>query len=139
MTVAGTALDRFSSWLTRYGDAWEAADAGRLSDLFAAGATYQPTPFHDLVRGRAAIVEVFAALLEELPGVSFAAQVLGVGDTYGVAHWRAASSDRAIDGILLAALDGRGRCESLRTWWHATDQTGLDSLQASAAGEGGDS
>ena len=120
IAVAETALTRFTEWLTRYGDAWEASDAELLDALFVVGATFQPGPFDELVRGRNAIVEHFAALFGEWPSASFTAQVLGVGDTYAVAHWRVASSDRALDGILLAALDEHGRCSSLRTWWHAT-------------------
>ena len=54
----------------------------------------------------------------EWPEAAFSAQVLGAGDTYGVAHWRVASRDRALDGVLVAALDDRGRCTSLRQWWH---------------------
>ncbi|HYI21555.1 MAG TPA: nuclear transport factor 2 family protein [Candidatus Limnocylindrales bacterium] len=123
--MAVTALTRFTEWLTRYGDAWEASDADQMGSLFVVGATFQPGPFDELVRGRQAIVGYFAGLFGEWPNASFTAQVLGVGDTYGVAHWRVASSERAIDGILLAALDEHGRCSSLRTWWHATRAAGL--------------
>jgi hypothetical protein len=40
-----------------------------------------------------------------------------------VAHWRVGVAERALDGVLVCALDGRGRCTSLRQWWHET--TGL--------------
>ncbi|MGZ8748651.1 MAG: nuclear transport factor 2 family protein [Mycobacterium sp.] len=123
--MAATALARFTDWLTRYGDAWEARDPDRLVELYTSGATYLPTPFSELVRGRRAIVRHFAAAFENWPEASFAAQVLGVGDTYGVAHWRVASRERAIDGILLCALDEHGRCTSLREWSHATDSPRL--------------
>ena len=123
--MAATALTRFTEWLTRYGDAWEASDADQLSALFVVGATYQPGPFDELIRGRRAIVERFRALFGEWPHASFTAQVLGVGDMYGAAHWHVGSSDRAVDGILLAALDEHGRCSSLRTWWHATEPADL--------------
>jgi hypothetical protein len=89
--------------------------------LFAVGATFQSTPFAALVRGRRAIQGHFASRFADWPNVSFAAQVLGAGDTYGVAHWRVASSERALDGIMVAALDDRGRCTSLRQWWHVSE------------------
>ncbi|MDQ3937380.1 MAG: nuclear transport factor 2 family protein [Chloroflexota bacterium] len=117
-------LDAFSSWLEAFGDAWEAADADALAALFALGATMQPTPFSDLVRGRRLIGDHWRAELAGLRGVQFQAQVLGVGDTYGVAHWRVSfvvqAGGRACvrDGILLAAFDPRGQCTSLRQWWH---------------------
>jgi hypothetical protein len=113
-------LEEFTRWVIAFGDAWEAADAAALGELFTVGATFAPTPFDELVRGRRAIVDHFSRLLVGWPSASFAAEVLGAGETYGVAHWRVASGDRALDGVLVAALEGRGRCESLRQWWHAT-------------------
>jgi ketosteroid isomerase-like protein len=118
MARGATRLKAFREWLTAFGDAWEAADAEALGSLFTIGATFQSTPFGALVRGRRAIQEHFATRFADSPAASFAAQVLGAGDTYGVAHWRVSSRDRAIDGVLVAAIDDRGRCDSLRQWWH---------------------
>lgn len=109
-------LDAFTGWLTALGDAWEAGDASRLSALFTVGASFAPGPFADTVRGRRRLLAFFDELFGQWHGASFSAQVLGVGDTYGVAHWRVSSADRAMDGVWVVALDGRGRCESLREW-----------------------
>jgi hypothetical protein len=111
-------LEAFTAWLTAFGDAWEAADASELTPLFTVGATYAPDPFADVVRGRRKIVTWFGESFGGWPGATFSAQVLGVGDTYGVAHWRVSSAERAMDGVWVVALDARGRCESLRQWWH---------------------
>jgi hypothetical protein len=113
-------LARFTEWLTRYGDAWEAADAEAAGELFTVGATMLPSPFADLLRGRRAIVGHLADQFGRWGRSSFAGQVLGVGDTYAVAHWRVSSDGAAMDGVLVAALDERGRCTSLRQWWHET-------------------
>ena len=113
-------LARFTEWLTRYGDAWEAGDVEAAGALFTVGATLLPSPFGELVRGRRAIVGYFADQFGRWSRASFSAQVLGVGDTYAVAHWRVASEAAAIDGVLVAALDDRGRCTSLRQWWDET-------------------
>lgn len=109
-------LEAFTAWLTAFGDAWEAGDASRLSPLFTVGASFAPDPFAQVVRGRRTLLTHFEELFAAWPGASFSAQVLGVGDTYGVAHWRVSSADRAMDGVWVVALDGRGRCESLREW-----------------------
>lgn len=109
-------LEAFTGWLTAFGDGWEAADATRLSPLFTVSASFAPDPFADVVRGRRALLAHFDELFAEWPNASFAAQVLGVGDTYGVAHWRVSSAERAMDGVWVVALDARGRCESLREW-----------------------
>lgn len=115
-----TSLARFTDWLTRYGDAWEAADADAAGSLFTVGATLMPSPFAELLRGRRTIAEYLAGQFGRWSRASFSAQVLGVGDTYAVAHWRVASESAALDGILVAALDERGRCTSMRQWWHET-------------------
>ena len=120
MARSASRLEAVSRWLTALGDAWESGDADAVSSLFAVGATLQQTPFDELIRGRRAIRDHFAAEFVAWPGASFAAQVLGAGDTYGVAHWRVAIGSRARDGVLVAALDDRGRCTSLRQWWHET-------------------
>ena len=111
-------LDRITDWLTRYGDAWEAVDAEAAGELFTVGATLLPAPFDELIRGRRAIVAHLADQFARWNRASFAAQVLGVGNTYAVAHWRVSSESGALDGVLVAALDERGRCTSLRQWWH---------------------
>ena len=115
-------LEAFSGWLTAFGDAWEAGDASRLSPLFTVGASFAPDPFGDVIRGRRTLVTHFGELFGKWPGASFSAQVLGVGDTYGVAHWRVSSAERALDGVWVLALDPRGRCESLRQWWHVPNR-----------------
>jgi len=117
---ASTTLARFTEWLTGYGDAWEANDAQAAGAMFTVGATLMPTPFSELLRGRRAIAGYFAEQFGRWGRTSFSAQVLGAGDTYAVAHWRVASEGAAVDGVLVAALDDRGRCTSLRQWWHET-------------------
>lgn len=113
-------LARFTDWLTLYGDAWESGDDKAAGELFTVGATFLPSPFAELLRGRRAIVGHLTDQFRRWGRVSFSAQVLGVGDTYAVAHWRIASDGAAMDGVLVAALDERGRCTSLRQWWHET-------------------
>jgi SnoaL-like protein len=117
-------VDDVSRWLTSFGDAWESGDVEGAGVLFAVDATLQATPFSDLLRGRRQILGHFREVFGDWPGATFSAQVLGAGDTYGVAHYRVASHDRAIDGVLVAALDDRGRCTSLRQWWHETGGSG---------------
>lgn len=112
-------VGRFRGWLTAYGNAWEAADPGAMAALFVVGATLQPDPFAPLIRGRRAIRDHLQELVAGAGSVSFSAEVLGAGRTYGVAHFRAAGEGRILDGVIVCALDARGRCESLRQWWHA--------------------
>jgi hypothetical protein len=125
-------LEPFSRWLAEFGDAWEAADADAMADLFTVGATLQRTPFTELLHGRRQIRDYLAELLAGSREIHFRAQVLGAGDTYGVAHWRTSYRlameevepvERVRDGILICALDDRGRCTSLRQWWHETEES----------------
>jgi len=133
----GSGIGHFTTWLTAFGDAWEAADAPRMASLFVVGATLQPTPFVELLRGRKQIEAYFEELVAGVEGVEFSAEALGAGKTYGVAHWRVAARvpmglggpiPRVRDGVLVCALDPRGRCTSLRWWWHETEEPPQDSL-----------
>ena len=120
MVPASNRVAAFSRWLAAFGDAWEAGDADGLTALFTVGATFAPDPFAAVLRGRRAVVAWFAAQFAEWPRATFTAQVLGAGDTYGVAHVRVATGERALDGVWVVALEPRGRCESLRQWRHAS-------------------
>ena len=117
-------LESFGGWLKAFGDAWEGTEPQAMAALFALGASMQPTPFGRLVRGRGLIGEHWTSELAGLRQVHFRAQVLGAGDTYGVAHFRVSfvgretGPPRVRDGVLLVALDERGLCTSLRSWWH---------------------
>jgi ketosteroid isomerase-like protein len=121
-------LDSFTAWLRRLGDAWEAADVDAMAALFAPAATVRPSPFAERIRGRQRIAEHWGVELAGVAEVRFAGQVLGAGDTYGIAQYRVSyragdgGPSRMRDGILLAALDERGRCTSLRNWWHDAEE-----------------
>jgi ketosteroid isomerase-like protein len=118
----GMDVQAMTAWLTALGDAWEQGDADAAAALFAPGATFQPSPFGDLVRGRSGIAAHWAEVMSGQRAIRFQGEILGVGATYGIAHWRVVigqPDDRPIavvDGILLAAFDRRGRATSVRSW-----------------------
>jgi hypothetical protein len=65
--------------------------------------------------------------------IRFQGEILGVGTTYGIAHWRVVIGQhdnrliRVVDGILLAAFATRGRATSVRSWSHeASGQSDLE-------------
>jgi hypothetical protein len=109
-------------WLTAFGDAWEHGDADAAAALFAPGATFQPSPFAELVRGRGRMTAHWAEMMSGQQPIRFQGEILGVGRTYGIAHWRVVIGEpddrpiRVVDGILLAAFDRRGRATSVRSW-----------------------
>lgn len=119
-SAAGDRIERFRAWLEEYATALEQRDLGVLDRLFTVEATYRPTPFAPILRGRRRIREHLEALGAERPSLAITARALGVGSTYAIAHWvsgwHAESGDAVEDGILLAAFDPFGRCTSLRTW-----------------------
>jgi len=126
-------VQAMTAWLTAFGDTWERGDADAAAALFAPGATFQPSPFGDLVRGRNRIAAHWAEVMSGQQAIRFQGEILGVGTTYGIAHWRVVigrPDDRAIrvvDGILLAAFDRRGRTASVRSWsQEASGQPDLD-------------
>jgi ketosteroid isomerase-like protein len=109
-------------WMTAFGDAWERRNADAAAALFAPAATYQPSPFGELVRGRSRIAAHWADVMSGQEAIRFRGEILGVGTTYGIAHWRVVIGQpddrpiRVVDGILLAAFDRRGRATSVRSW-----------------------
>ena len=118
----GMDIQAMTVWLTAFGDAWEHGDADAAAALFAPGATFQPSPFGELVRGRSGIAAHWAEVMSGQQAIRFQGEILGVGTTYGIAHWRVVIGQhddrpiRVVDGILLAAFDRRGRATSMRGW-----------------------
>lgn len=118
---AGNRIERFRNWLEEYATALEQREIGAIERLFTVEATYRPTPFTPILRGRRRIREFLENQMAERPTLAITARALGVGTTYAIAHWvsgwRTESGGEAVeDGILLAAFDPFGRCTSLRTW-----------------------
>jgi hypothetical protein len=120
----GMDVQAMTVWLTAFGDAWEGRNADATAALFAPGATFQPSPFEELVRGRTRIAAHWAEVMSGQQAIRFQGEILGVGTTYGIAHWRVVIEEhddrsiRVVDGILLAAFDRRGRATSVRSWSH---------------------
>jgi hypothetical protein len=114
-------IQRFVAWLDAFGGALERHDLDALDALFAVEASYRPTPFAPVVRGRRRIRDALAAQIEGRTAMAVTARALGVGSTYAIAHWAASwqasdGRDAVEDAVLLAAFDPFGRCTSLRTW-----------------------
>lgn len=129
----GMDVKAMTIWLTAFGDAWEQGDADAAAALFAPGASFQPSPFRELVRGRTGIAAHWAEVMSGQQAIRFEGEILGVGTTYGIAHWRVVIGQpddrpiRVVDGILLAAFDRRGRATSVRCW--SQEASGLSDLE----------
>lgn len=129
----GMNVQAMTVWLTAFGDAWERRNADTAAALFAPGATFQPSPFGELIRGRSGIAAHWAEVMSGQQAIRFQGEILGVGTTYGIAHWRVVIGQhddrpiRVVDGILLAAFDRRGRATSVRSWsQEASGQSDLE-------------
>lgn len=119
-----TTPNAFASWLDSYGQSWEGRNAQAAADLFAEDGTYQVTPFAEPMRGRQAILEYWANVARTEQNIRFGYEILVVTPDHGIAHWWASfvivppGLHTKLDGIFLISLDERGRCRSLREWWH---------------------
>lgn len=117
---AANRIEHFRAWLEEYATALEQHDLGALDRLFTVEATYRPTPFAPILRGRRRIREHVQTLMAERPSLVITVRALGVGSTYAIAHWvsgwTSEMGNSVEDGIMLAAFDQFGRCTSLRTW-----------------------
>jgi hypothetical protein len=118
---AANRTERFVAWLAAFGDCLEQRTFDKLDSLFAVEASYRPSPFAPVVRGKRQIRETISAQVEGRQSLAVTARALGVGSTYAIAHWASAwqnteGRDQVEDAILLAAFDPFGRCTSLRIW-----------------------
>jgi SnoaL-like domain len=118
---AGSRIERFVAWLEAFGTALETGELAALDRLFAFEASYRPSPFAPVVRGRQGIRDHLAGEVAGASSLAVTARALGVGATYAIAHWAVAwhtpsGADVVEDAILLAAFDPLGRCTSLRVW-----------------------
>jgi uncharacterized protein (TIGR02246 family) len=115
-------------WLALYGRAWETKDPGAAAEIFSENATYQETPFEQVMRGRERIRTYWAEVTGGHVEVSFGADVLVVGDGKAVANWKAtilrpSGVRTTTDGVFVLEFDDDGRCRSLREWWHRDPPT----------------
>lgn len=117
---AGDRVERVRAWVEAFTVALEAGDLDGAMRGFAVECSWQPGPFADAVRGKAAIRSLLAGRLAAMPALDTRAEILGAGATYGVVHWSlgwgARGPGERADGVLLVALDAMGRCSAVREW-----------------------
>jgi ketosteroid isomerase-like protein len=117
----------FDNWLEAFRSAWEAQDPDAAVAIFTPDASYQVSPFHDPLRGRDAIHSYWRRVTGRQHGVAVTAETLLVGDSAGVAQWRAhftrpgRASDIDVRGVLVATLNDDGLCTDIRLWWERRD------------------
>jgi hypothetical protein len=114
--------DRLSSWLERFGHAWETRDPEQAAALFSEDGSYRETPFDDPLIGTDEIRSHWSRLPRAREDISFTYEILAVTEPWGLAHWHGSYTpvDREVrlelDGILQVSLDADGRCRDFREW-----------------------
>lgn len=114
----------FKHWLDKYGRAWANRDPKAAAELYAEDGSYQVTPFVAPLRGREEIRKYWAEVARTEQDISFWYEILSASKEFCIAHWRASFEITPqelrtnLDGIFVIKLDARGRCASLREWWH---------------------
>lgn len=115
-----------TSWLERYGLAWEEGDADGILELFSADASYRETPFDAPMIGHQAIKQYWS----ENPGthedVVFSFEIWAIAGNQCFSNW----ASRFVKGDRKFELDGAFRlvfehdssqrlvCRTLEEWWH---------------------
>ena len=116
--------ETFSAWLDKYGRAWKSRDAESAAELYSEEGTYQVTPFLEPMRGHQAILEYWTHVARTEEQVQFGYEILALTQELGIARWWASfviapqGHKTKLDGILVVALDDKGKCTRLREWWH---------------------
>jgi lactoylglutathione lyase len=120
----GAELQRLSTWLDAYGDAWEREDVEAFVALFAPDARYAWGPFDSPLVGHGEIRARTLAAVSDQREIGFGHEPLAVTpDGRGIARWwvtyRARDGTQVRDeGIFLVTLDEHGRCVDFREWWN---------------------
>lgn len=113
-------VERVRAWVEAFTTALEAGDLDAAMRGFAVECSWQPGPFVEAARGKAAIRALLAVRLATMPRLDTRAEILGAGATYGVVHWSLTWAGRGpgerADGVLLIALDPMGRGSAVREW-----------------------
>ena len=114
-------------WLSEYGRAWENKDARSFVRLFGEHVRYFWTPIEEPKQGRNALEEAFQDAVLRQEDIRFTAEILGVRDRKGIAHWQCSfhrpRSRCAVrlDGIFVMEFDEDGLCDVFREWWHSDE------------------
>ena len=120
----GKDLIAFKFWLDAYGQAWENRNPEAAAAIFTEDGSYQVTPFLEPIRGRKAIYEYWSEVAGTHENIRFAYEILVANAELNIATWSASfiidppGLQTQMDGIFLISLDAKGRCRSLREWWH---------------------
>jgi ketosteroid isomerase-like protein len=118
----------FQSWLSAYGEAWQARDAGRFAGLFADNALYYRTPFDEPKKGRGEIAAAFSGAVAKQGDIDFGARILYTQAQLGAAHWSCAFTRPEtgmrvhLDGVFVVQFAETGEALSLREWWHSDER-----------------
>jgi uncharacterized protein (TIGR02246 family) len=114
-----------NDWLEKYGRAWEGQDPDAAAAIFTEDGTYAWGPFHEPIRGRAAIRDAWAhATQGQQQDIKFGHEVLAVTAERGIARWWASMTTRSsgrqvrMEGIFLVTLVPGGLCKVFREWWN---------------------
>lgn len=118
--------DLYKAWMDTYGRGWINKDTQAILDIFTEDATYMYTPFHDLIRGKAAIKDyIDSGAGEYQKDIKFSYELLGQTDDFAVVRWKASlgwiPTDETIrfDGIYHVYLNDDGLCFRFDEWWHS--------------------
>jgi ketosteroid isomerase-like protein len=118
------AVAAFKSWLDAYGQAWINCDPQASAALFTEDGSYQVTPFLKPMCGRKAIYQYWSEIARTQENIAFEYEILVAKAERNIANWSASfvivpqGLPTKLDGMFLISLDARGRCTSLREWWH---------------------
>lgn len=119
---------RYAALIQQFGDGWTAGKADQMAAVFTEAGVFQPDPFEQSVRGRAAIHDYWKSVPKEQAEVVFR-----FGEIYAAGPWfatefkctfrrRRTGDLMDLRGSLFCETDGDAISE-MRMYWHRR-QTG---------------
>jgi steroid delta-isomerase-like uncharacterized protein len=83
--------------IRQYTEAWASRDPAKIVALHTDDTTFHAHTGQDAARGKAAVRQAFADLLERFPDLAFAAVSLRTGDDFWVAEWQVSGTPPGTD------------------------------------------
>lgn len=113
-----------TTWLQAYVQAWKSYDEKAIGELFSEDAIYVEHPFHEPIRGRAAIIAYWLEKPDQKGTYDGYYEPLLIEGDHAVTHGRSVYFEQdgktlntEFDNIFVLQFDDEGRCTEYREWY----------------------
>jgi len=114
---------KFVSWFSRLGKAWEEKNPQAIPPLFADRFQYFETPFEKPYTTKRQLLQLWEEVPKSQKNIRFDFDIISICKDIAVAHWHAVltrikqNKKAVLDGIFLVKLNNQGLATLFKQWW----------------------